>query len=117
MSRIPVIGLFFLATAAWPAAAASPTDWKASVPGHVPDGWAAAAPRQEICPAFTYEPMGGADGKAAFVITAGQREGLDGCWTKTFSCHRWQTLLLPGPLPGKECGRAAPQCCRQAALA
>jgi predicted amidohydrolase len=41
-------------------------------------------PRDEIRPVFAYEPSGGPDGTGAFVITAAQREGLDGCWTKTF---------------------------------
>jgi predicted amidohydrolase len=54
------------------------------VAGPVPEGWTTAAPRAEISPAFAYEPMGGADHHGAFVIRAGQREGLDGCWTKSF---------------------------------
>ncbi len=49
-----------------------------------PDGWTTAAPRDEIRPAFAFDPQGGPDGHGAFVIKADQREGLDGCWTKTF---------------------------------
>jgi predicted amidohydrolase len=49
-----------------------------------PDGWSAAAPRDEIRPAFAYDPAGGPDGKGSLVITADKREGLDGCWKKTF---------------------------------
>src|SRR5260370_5714967 len=48
-----------------------------------PHGWTTTAPRAEIRPAFSYEPDGGADGKGCFVIAA-DREGLDGCWTKSF---------------------------------
>jgi predicted amidohydrolase len=49
-----------------------------------PAGWATASPREEICPAFAYEPAGGIDGKGVFLITAERREGLDGWWTKAF---------------------------------
>ena len=49
-----------------------------------PEGWTTAAPREEIRPAFAYDPAGGPDGKGCFVIEADQREGLHGCWTKTF---------------------------------
>jgi predicted amidohydrolase len=84
MGRNSLLGLVFLLIGAWPAGAAPQMDWKASVPG-VPHGWTAAAPREEISPAFTYEATGGADGRGAFVITAAPREGLDGYWTKTCS--------------------------------
>jgi predicted amidohydrolase len=49
-----------------------------------PDGWSAAAPRDEIRPAFSYDPTGGPDGKGCLTIAADKREGLDGCWKKTF---------------------------------
>jgi predicted amidohydrolase len=49
-----------------------------------PDGWTAATPRDEIRPAFAYEPTGGPDGKGCFLIKADQREGLAGFWKKTF---------------------------------
>src|SRR5215468_528313 len=51
----------------------------------VPDGWRAAAPRDEIRPQFDYRPKGGKDSKGAFLIIADDREGLDGYWVKTFS--------------------------------
>jgi predicted amidohydrolase len=51
---------------------------------HAPNGWTTAAPRDEIKPSFSYKPTGGIDGQAAFVIRTDRREGLDGCWTKTF---------------------------------
>ncbi len=41
----------------------------------MPEGWTTAAPREEISPAFAYEPNGGTDGKGSFVITAAAREG------------------------------------------
>src|SRR5215510_5827385 len=50
-----------------------------------PDGWRAAAPRDEIRPQFDYRSKGGKDGKGAFLIIADDREGLDGYWVKTFS--------------------------------
>ncbi len=50
-----------------------------------PDGWEAATPRDELRPAFAYEPKGGPGGGGALVIKADQRAGLDGCWRKTFA--------------------------------
>lgn len=52
--------------------------------GTAPAGWTTAAARDEIKPAFVYEPAGGSDGKGCLVITADHREGLDGCWKKVF---------------------------------
>ena len=49
-----------------------------------PDGWQAAAPRDEIRPQFGYEPGGGGDGLGRLIITADAREGLHGFWTRTF---------------------------------
>jgi predicted amidohydrolase len=48
-----------------------------------PDGWTAAAPRDEIAPKFRHDARGGRDGKGAFVIESNAREGLAGWWTKT----------------------------------
>jgi predicted amidohydrolase len=81
MSRVPLMGLVLLVSAGCSAAAAPPADGKAS--GPVPEGWTTAAPREEISPAFAYEPNGGTDSKGSFVITAAEREGLDGYWLKT----------------------------------
>ncbi|MGH9752009.1 MAG: carbon-nitrogen hydrolase family protein [Blastocatellia bacterium] len=52
--------------------------------GSAPDGWRTAAPRDEIRPRFDYNPKGGKDGKGALLITADEREGLDGYWVKSF---------------------------------
>jgi predicted amidohydrolase len=49
-----------------------------------PQGWSTASPRAEIQPQFGYEPKGGVEGTACFVIQADNREGLAGCWTKAF---------------------------------
>jgi predicted amidohydrolase len=49
-----------------------------------PDGWTAAAPRDEIRPEFAFDAAGEPDGKGCLVIKADRREGLDGCWKKTF---------------------------------
>ena len=49
-----------------------------------PDGWTAAAPRDEIRPDFSFDARGGPDGKGGLVITADRREGLAGYWKKTF---------------------------------
>ncbi|OHB65072.1 MAG: nitrilase [Planctomycetes bacterium RBG_13_62_9] len=52
--------------------------------GLAPEGWTTAAPRDEIRPSFAFDPKGGPGGAGCFVIRADQREGLDGCWQKTF---------------------------------
>jgi len=49
-----------------------------------PDGWTAAAPREEIRPKFSNNPNGGPDKKGSLIIQADSREGLDGYWTRTF---------------------------------
>ncbi len=77
-------------------AAARPAAASGSVPV-APDGWQTASPRDEIRPLFAYEPQGGKDGQGAFIITAEAREGLDGCWKKTFpvqggQCYRFFAL-------------------------
>ncbi len=63
------------ATAALGAATASPVSH---------DGWRAAAPREEIRPAFKVELKGGPDGQGSFVIVADAQPGRHGYWTKTF---------------------------------
>lgn len=50
-----------------------------------PEGWTTAAPRDEIRPQFAFDPKGGPEGTGCFIIRADEREGLDGCWKKTFS--------------------------------
>jgi predicted amidohydrolase len=50
----------------------------------IPDGWTTAAPRDEIRPEFAYESTAGPDGTGCFIIKAGPREGLAGCWQKAF---------------------------------
>jgi predicted amidohydrolase len=54
----------------------------AGQPVSAPAGWQAKAPREELRPAFAYEPSGGRDGKGAFIIRADARDGLDGFWSK-----------------------------------
>jgi predicted amidohydrolase len=49
-----------------------------------PEGWTTAAPRDEIRPQFAFDSKGGPNGAGCFIIRADQREGLDGCWKKTF---------------------------------
>jgi predicted amidohydrolase len=50
----------------------------------VPAGWQTESPRDEIRPAFAFEPEGGANGKECFIISTDTREGLDGCWKRSF---------------------------------
>jgi predicted amidohydrolase len=56
----------------------------ASTPGSVPGGWRTSAPRDEIKPAFSFQPNGGPDHAGSFVIECDEREGLHGFWAKTF---------------------------------
>ncbi len=74
-----VVSLAVLVIGAWPGLAADPPPARPSAA----DGWATRAPREEIRPEFGYEPEGGPDGKASFVIRA-ERDGLDGWWQRTF---------------------------------
>ncbi len=76
--------LLFILTPAMSLALASPLWTQPPTAVSAPDGWTTAAPRDEIRPAFAFDPQGGPDGRGAFIIKADRREGLDGCWTKTF---------------------------------
>jgi predicted amidohydrolase len=85
--RLAIIGLFVLvaASAAVNKPAAPPAPPKPAEGAPLPDGWRAAAPRDEISPEFSYDPKGGRDGKGAFVITADAREGQHGWFQKSFA--------------------------------
>lgn len=48
-----------------------------------PAGWSAQSPRDEIRPAFSYDPKGGKSGSGALIIATDAREGLDGRWVRT----------------------------------
>ena len=50
-----------------------------------PDGWKALPIREEIAPAFEYRKSGGKDDGEVFAISADEREGLAGYWTKTIA--------------------------------
>src|SRR4051794_41083678 len=56
-----------------------------------PAGWSALAPRDEIRPAFAYDPRGGPEGRGAFVIQADARPGLSGCWRRTLPVESGKT--------------------------
>jgi predicted amidohydrolase len=64
-----------------PAAAATAAPDGAGPPA--PDGWGTRSPRDEIRPAFAYDPDGGPDHRGSLVIEADRREGLFGWWEKT----------------------------------
>src|SRR6266850_522250 len=49
----------------------------------LPAGWHTASPREEIRPAFSYNPTGGPKKTGAFVITNDEREGLHGYFHTT----------------------------------
>ncbi|MBM4000481.1 MAG: carbon-nitrogen hydrolase family protein [Planctomycetes bacterium] len=51
----------------------------------LPDGWQAVAPREEIRPAFSFEPGSGPKRSGSLVITHDHRNGLDGWFQKSFA--------------------------------
>ena len=63
-----------------------------------PPGWSATAPRDEIRPAFSFDPTGGPKQSGSFVIRHDERDGLDGWFQKSFAVERRRVLPL--------CGRA-----------
>ncbi len=73
--RLSILPLASLAASALALAPARPP---------IPADWATVAPRDEIRPAFSYEPKGGSKGAGALVITHDGREGLDGWFQKSF---------------------------------
>jgi predicted amidohydrolase len=82
-------GGLVLAATQRPAGAASPapSPSPSPSPGAGADplaGWEKASPRDEIRPQFDFDPAGGPQGRPALVIRADAREGLDGCWKRSF---------------------------------
>ncbi len=53
--------------------------------------WQTASPRDEIRPQFHHESAGGRDGAGCWLITADNREGLHGWWTRTLPAKGGQT--------------------------
>jgi predicted amidohydrolase len=49
-----------------------------------PEGWQGRAPRDELRPAFSFNPAGGPDGNGTLLISTDARQGLAGHWAKTF---------------------------------
>jgi predicted amidohydrolase len=49
-----------------------------------PPGWTPQSPRDEIRPAFAFDPDGGPQKSSCFIITHDQRGGLDGWFQKSF---------------------------------
>lgn len=69
----------------------------ASAAGALPAGWTANSPREEIRPAFSFQPEGGPNRHGSLVIAHDARAGLDGWFQQTFpvhggECYRFQTL-------------------------
>jgi predicted amidohydrolase len=48
------------------------------------DGWQPRSPREEIRPAFSFEPEGGPHGSGALIAETESQEGCDGHWEKAF---------------------------------
>jgi predicted amidohydrolase len=53
-------------------------------PVSLPDGWTAVAVREELRPDFSFDPVGGPDGKGALVARTGELAGLDGHLVRTY---------------------------------
>lgn len=70
--------------AAVPAGPAAPRAAEGSGDESFPAGWQAAAPRQEIRPAFSFASGGGPQGQGAFVITAADAVGQQGWFQRAF---------------------------------
>lgn len=66
-------------------ATAQQDETKAGDPLQLPAGWRTASPREEIQPAFDYDPVGGPQSTGSFVIRHDPREGLDGRFEKEFA--------------------------------
>src|SRR5215470_8277377 len=63
--------------------AATPIEKQTQTP-FTPSGWQAESPREEIRPEFAFEAEGGISGKESLIIRTDARQGLDGCWRKSF---------------------------------
>jgi predicted amidohydrolase len=87
MFRPYLAGLLLLATLGWLTWAAPSKEPKVTDAARIPDDWTTASPRDEIRPDFSYESSGGIGRNGVFGIKHDHREGLDGCWTKTFPVH------------------------------
>ncbi|MDZ4685884.1 MAG: nitrilase-related carbon-nitrogen hydrolase, partial [Planctomycetaceae bacterium] len=48
-------------------------------------GWQPQSPRDELRPQFEYLPDGGRDGAGRWIVRHDDREGLAGCWVKSFA--------------------------------
>lgn len=53
--------------------------------GRPAEGWQSCAARDEICPAFSFNPKGGPSRSGSLIIRSDKRGGLDGHWQKTFA--------------------------------
>ncbi len=76
-------GLALLAAPQFSSTSVSAAD--AVAPTDPSDGWSNASPRDELRPKFAIEPNGGPDKLPAYLIQHDAREGLDGCWRRTFA--------------------------------
>ena len=78
---------FLLVVTAGALFTAATPDCPAADASHAPQGWEAAAPRDEIRPRFSFEPSGGHREAPRLIIEADGREGLDGYWSRSFPVH------------------------------
>ena len=62
----------------------SATNAPPAKPADIPSDWQTAAPRDEIRPKFSFDPVGGPKKPCALVITEDDREGLHGYFQKSF---------------------------------
>jgi iduronate 2-sulfatase len=53
-------------------------------PKFAPNGWKTGALHQEMSPEFSFNPVGGPNGRGSFIIQADARQDVAGYWTKSF---------------------------------
>ncbi len=90
--RTRVVSVSFLLSACasllglsgWGTASDAPAGTAPRATETAPEGWTAAAPRDEIRPAFSYDAGGSTQAESCLIIKADHRDGLDGCWKKVF---------------------------------
>jgi predicted amidohydrolase len=86
MLRLCALWIFVLAFLSGGfASAATPEGAKSQSGDTFPSGWSAKTPRDEIRPAFSFEPKGGPKYSGSFVIRHDERDGLDGWFQKSFA--------------------------------
>jgi predicted amidohydrolase len=84
MNALRICLLIVLANLTAPLAGIAASEPVKIVVTNAPEGWFASASRAELQPKFEYKSAGRSAEGGVFITTSDEREGLIGCWTKTF---------------------------------